>query len=276
MTGAEHQAEYLAEWRAAARAAEPDRYLAALLAPRAARDDLVVLAAFLAEIGRVPRLVTEPMLGEIRLRWWLDAISGFGKGGRSGNPLADALGEMALRHGLAADMLAAAVEARIGELSAEPMGDEAELWAYLGGREEAPFRLAARILGAPGTAAADRALAAAGRCYGLVRLAADLPATMRQGRVMLPRGWIAGGESVAAVQMARAGWAALSEVRENQAADAHRLVAAILPCALVEPHLRALERGCWSDAGAMAGGPGGVTPLGRAWRLWRAHRRRRI
>ena len=61
---------------ASARSGEPDRYLAALLAPPAARADLLALAAFASELARVPSLVTrEPTMGEIRLQWWRDALA---------------------------------------------------------------------------------------------------------------------------------------------------------------------------------------------------------
>ncbi len=228
-----------------ARALEPDRYLAALLAPRAARDDLVLLAAFLAEIGRVPAIATEPLLGEIRLRWWLDAIDGSAAGGRTGHPLADALGETARRRRLDTGLLAAAVEARMAEVG-RGIGDAAAVRAHVAAREEVAFRLAARILGVAEGPPADGALAGAGRAYGLMRLADDGGAEKHE--------------------IVRAAGAALAELRENQAEFAHGLVAAILPCALVEPHLRALE----GSAGR------GVSPLRRAWALWRAHRRKRI
>ena len=45
----------------AARAQEPDRYLSALYAPEPARSRLVALAAFQAEIARIPASVREPL-----------------------------------------------------------------------------------------------------------------------------------------------------------------------------------------------------------------------
>ena len=58
--------------RLAARAYERDRYLAALLSPAARRDDLLVLAAFAGDVGRIASSVSEPMMGAIRLQWWRD------------------------------------------------------------------------------------------------------------------------------------------------------------------------------------------------------------
>ena len=65
----------------AARELDYDRYLAALLAPRAARDGLMALAAFHGEIARIPRTVREPGVGDIRLQWWRDALRDAGRHG---------------------------------------------------------------------------------------------------------------------------------------------------------------------------------------------------
>ena len=43
--------------------------------PPAARPGLMALYAFNLEIARAPWVASEPMLAEIRLRWWLDAIA---------------------------------------------------------------------------------------------------------------------------------------------------------------------------------------------------------
>ncbi|MEL6873575.1 MAG: squalene/phytoene synthase family protein, partial [Pseudomonadota bacterium] len=59
---------------AAARAFERDRYLTALRVQGDARGDLLTLAAFFAELQRIPAFVNEPMMGEIRFQWWRDAV----------------------------------------------------------------------------------------------------------------------------------------------------------------------------------------------------------
>ena len=61
--------------RESARLNESDRYISALLAPRAARDDLITLAAYLGEVRRIALTVSETALGEIRLQWWRDVLS---------------------------------------------------------------------------------------------------------------------------------------------------------------------------------------------------------
>ena len=86
------------EMRQTARDLAPDRYYAALLAPRDVRDDLVTLAAFAGEMVRIEHLAREPMIGEIRLQWWRDALAAE-RSERTGNPLADQLRETVRRCG---------------------------------------------------------------------------------------------------------------------------------------------------------------------------------
>ena len=52
------------------------RYYSTLFARQEIRSDLLALYGFAAEIARIPDQVTEPSLGEIRLRWWRDALTG--------------------------------------------------------------------------------------------------------------------------------------------------------------------------------------------------------
>ena len=136
--------------REAARTHDFDRYLAALLAPPAARADLIVIAAFAGELARIPHVVREPMMGEIRLQWWRDAIAGFATGAATGHPVADALGELARRRKLPREELLAAVDAREADLYADPFADEAALDRYLAGCEGTFFALDAAVLGGGG------------------------------------------------------------------------------------------------------------------------------
>src|ERR1700732_3880785 len=52
-----------------------DRFQTVLFAPAARREALFALYAFNYEIARVRESVTEPMLGQIRLQWWREAIA---------------------------------------------------------------------------------------------------------------------------------------------------------------------------------------------------------
>jgi len=65
---------------ASVRAADPDRYFAALFAPAAQRPFLLALYAFNAEVARVAETVREPMLGAIKLEWWRETSEGASRG----------------------------------------------------------------------------------------------------------------------------------------------------------------------------------------------------
>lgn len=55
--------------------ADPDRVRAAYFAEADARQRLMLLYAFHLELAKVPELVSEPMIGQIRYQWWREAIS---------------------------------------------------------------------------------------------------------------------------------------------------------------------------------------------------------
>lgn len=53
---------------------DPDRFLLAMMMPAEYRDDLLALFAFYHEIAKTREVVSETMLGQIRLKWWQEAI----------------------------------------------------------------------------------------------------------------------------------------------------------------------------------------------------------
>jgi phytoene synthase len=69
------------------------RFVTALFAPEQARPRLLAIYAFNAELDRVSRTVSEPMLGQMRLQWWRDLITGVGEGKPAprGHPVGQAL-----------------------------------------------------------------------------------------------------------------------------------------------------------------------------------------
>jgi phytoene synthase len=261
--------------REAARAGELDRYLAALLAPRRARPDLVALTAFLGEIARIPDQVSEPMMGEMRLQWWRDMIETADAGTSTGSPVADALVGVMARHALPRELFTTLLEARSRELLPEHLAGGQDLNAYLDDTDGAAFRLTARVLGAGEAGGADELLAAAGQAYGRIRLLRGLPAARARGR------GLPGGERLpdrpddrpdGAWPLLDGAKAWLAEARRLIPAAPRGVVPAILPLALVEPYLAALERLGPDIARERAD----ISPLTRVWRLWRASARGRV
>lgn len=255
--------------RVAARAGEPDRYVAALLAPRRVRADLVALAAFLSEASRAAAVASEPMIGEIRLQWWRDAITA---GGPTGSPVADAMLRTISERALPRDLVLSILDGKSRELEPELAATMQEIILGRIAVERTAFQLAARILGVERTPAVDAAIAAAAECYGRVRLLCSLP---RSPRGSLPL-TMTGGAEVPTDWAAVAG-PIIADAREWLAQSRERItlypgvLPAILPVALVEPYLQALEEVGPNIARERAE----ISPITRAWRLWLAHARGR-
>tara|TARA_B100002003_G_C14065749_1_gene512894 strand:- start:205 stop:1008 length:804 start_codon:yes stop_codon:yes gene_type:complete len=53
---------------------DPDRFLMTMLMPAEFREDLLCLFAFNHEIAKTREVVSETMLGQIRLKWWQEGI----------------------------------------------------------------------------------------------------------------------------------------------------------------------------------------------------------
>jgi len=237
----------------AARSGEPDRYLAALLAPAARRADLLALAAFSAELARIPYAARrEPAMAAIRLRWWHDALA-LPQQASSGHPIADALRAASVRHGLAHAVLAGLIEARARDLEPCPFADDADLDRYLLATEGALFALAAQILGAgPAWHSAQ-----AGQAYGLARLLVGLPVALARRHLPIPLARLAAQGAAAEDLFAAArpdllvplvaglgqrARASLERARRDVTKLPREQLIAVLPLALVESYVRASAR----------------------------------
>ncbi|MEC9368050.1 MAG: phytoene/squalene synthase family protein [Pseudomonadota bacterium] len=251
-------------WRLV-REQDPDRYLSVLFAPKAARESLMALYAFGCELHRIPRVVSEPMLGEIRLQWWRDALTG---ADTTGSPVADRLREAMGRHGLPVPLLLGAIDARSFDLDDQPMPDETALKAYLTKTDGTLFALAAHILGG-GPLKPDHAARAAGVAFGLSRLLRELPRDLEQGRYYLPG--VAAGGATPVEAMRELARTSLTDARRALADTSSRLLPAFLPLANVESVLQASAR-----LGDPASESVTVGPLRRQWNMWRAALRGRI
>ena len=56
------------------RRGDPERWRTAMAAPPGQRPGLMALYAFNLEIARAPWVTSEPLLAEIRLQWWREAL----------------------------------------------------------------------------------------------------------------------------------------------------------------------------------------------------------
>lgn len=120
------------------RRVDPDRWLSSrFIGDAQARADVVTLYAYDHELARAPRVASNPILGEIRLTWWREALDEVFDGREvRRHPTAQALAEMIRRRGMPREPFEALIDARYRELDPAPMSaTEAETWARnTGGR----------------------------------------------------------------------------------------------------------------------------------------------
>ncbi|HTT79866.1 MAG TPA: squalene/phytoene synthase family protein, partial [Stellaceae bacterium] len=108
-----------------------DRYRTALFAPAARREALFALYAFNYEIARVREIVTQPILGQIRLQWWREVIAAACAGTpprqhEVAQQLSDAIGRFALCR----ELFERIIDAREADLADRAPADLAALEDY--------------------------------------------------------------------------------------------------------------------------------------------------
>ena len=136
------------------RAADRDRFLAALFAPEPQRRGLLALLAFDHELSRTKSVTREPMLARIRLEWWREAVAeAAGEGKPRAQPIVEALSETVRRHRLSeqgfGDLIDARAEEVEGALDVVGAGHAlADLQLAVLGVTHEPTRAAARAVGA--------------------------------------------------------------------------------------------------------------------------------
>jgi phytoene synthase len=129
------------------RAEDKERYLATLFAAAAARPALHALYAFDIETARVAQRVHEPLAGEIRLQWWLDALSDKIPEQAAGHPVAAAFLDTIRRFDLPWPQIETVIEARRARLyEASPLSRIDVLERFARDTAGTVFALAGRIL----------------------------------------------------------------------------------------------------------------------------------
>jgi len=114
------------------RRVDPDRWLSSrFIGDPAKRADVIAVYAYDHELARAPKVASNPLLGEIRLTWWREALDEIYEGRHvRRHPTAQALAEAVKRHGLPRAPLEAMIDARYRELDATPFKPkEALAWA---------------------------------------------------------------------------------------------------------------------------------------------------
>jgi phytoene synthase len=238
-------------------ALDRDLWLSSLFVPEGKRPHVQALWTFAQEIARIPLIVSEPMLGEIRLQWWREVMEGERAGEAAQNPSAAALLATIAQFSLPRPPFIALLEARKFDLYHDVMPTLNDLEGYCGETASAVFRMASMVLsdsGDPGTADIS---GHAGVAWGMTRILRDLPFHARRGQCFLPRDVLARHgerpETVSSGEVTPALLAALAEIRQK--AREHFALArtrakqlpqpvsaAYVPLAVVPLYLRTMER----------------------------------
>ena len=272
-----------AHCEALVRAADRDRFLATLFAPRERRGAMFALYAFNVEIARIREVVRDPVAGEIRLQWWSDVLAGDGRGEIEAHPVASALRASVARYGLPPERLQTTISARRFDLYDEPMATLADLEAYADGASSSLIDLAAQILNGGGAPDIDALSHHAGCAQAIAGLLKAFPFHAARGQLFVPLELLERhGADREDVRIGRATpelRSALADLRDSarrhlhQAQDMARTVSpdvmpALLPVALTGATLARMERGDYDPFV-----PVEIAPWRRQWLIWRAARR---
>lgn len=268
----------------AVKAANYDRYLAALYTPADKRRAILSLYAFDAEIAGIRDRISQALPGEIRLQWWRDVIASANEGAGGGHPVAEALLETIRVHRLPQSAFDNYLEARIFDLYDDPMPSRTDLEGYCGETTGAIIQMTSMVLD-PAAAPAHAELAGWAGCglaiTGLLRL---LPRHRSRGQCFIPRDMLAAAGTDSASFLADPETSASVRAVEMMVAVANehltafkkgatklptKLRPAFLPLALTAAYLGQMK----GREAALSGRGTDVSPIRKHWlMLWCAAR----
>lgn len=174
------------------RRGDPDRFLAAMAAPVAARRVLFPLYAMNVEVSRAPWVTQEAIIAEMRLQWWRDALEEIATGGvvrrhEVVSPLAVIL------PAAQAEALDQYVAVRSWDIYKDPFGDEAGFDRYIDHSAGSLMWAGAAALGA----AEEPVVRALGYAAGVASWLRAVPELEARGRVPLLDGTPGGVKALA-------------------------------------------------------------------------------
>ena len=213
-----------------------DRFQTALFAPSEGRESLFALYAFNYEIARVCEIVSEPVLGQIRLQWWRENIAAAFEGG----PVRHHIVVEALTAAIRACALTRAhferlVDAREQDLDEAPSASLAALQDYAEATSARLVYLALESLGVRDLAA-EKAGFHIGIAYALAGLLRAMPFKARAGRLIIP------ADIAAQTELDAADYRALHSTRALRAAAAEIAAAASRHLASARAYRRSIAR----------------------------------
>ncbi|WP_051279077.1 phytoene/squalene synthase family protein [Hellea balneolensis] len=147
---------------------DPDRLRAAVFADEEGRERLELLYAFHYELAKVPELVSEPMIGQIRYQWWRDAVAEIYEGGTvRQHEITTPLARVLKGYDVPRFWVDRLIDGRERDLDPRPFANLDEAKAYCRQTSGILMQIAVKILGSE----PDDAVLAAGEAWGLTGLA---------------------------------------------------------------------------------------------------------
>jgi NADH dehydrogenase [ubiquinone] 1 alpha subcomplex assembly factor 6 len=166
-----------------------DRFMTVIFAPAPAREYLFALYAFNIELAKVREIVSEPLIGQMRLQWWRDTLDLLYAGGTVQHEVARPLGEAIVASALPRAAFDPLIDAREFDLEMTPPADLAALLNYAEGTAAPVLGIALQIAGCGSEAAEVARLA--GTAWALTGLLRAVPFHARQHRLYLPADMLA-------------------------------------------------------------------------------------
>ncbi|MCK0148652.1 squalene/phytoene synthase family protein [Marivita sp. S6314] len=236
---------------------DPDRFAATMAAPVEARKTLFPIYAFNVEVSRAPWVTQEPLIAEMRLQWWTDALEEIAAGGlvrrhEVVTSLAHALDADAARH------LQKAVTARLWDTTRDPFEDQDAFTAYLENTAASLLLAGAQAL----SGQSPDPLVDLGYASGLAQFLRAVPDLERQGRIPL-----VDGRTDALRDLAETGLARLAKARASRG----RILASARPVCLAAWQAAPILRQVRADPRRVADGTLGTSDAAKKARLmWQA------
>jgi phytoene synthase len=147
---------------------DPDRLRACVFADKDGRERLQLLYAFHYELAKVPELVSEPMVGQIRYQWWRDAIAEIyeGKSVRK-HEVATLLADMLLDYDVPRFWIDRLIDGRERDLDPRPFANIDEAKDYCRQTSGVLMQIAVKLLGTE----PSEAVLLVGEAWGMTGLA---------------------------------------------------------------------------------------------------------
>jgi phytoene/squalene synthetase len=185
---------------------DPDRFLATMAAPPAARARLFPLYAFNLEVARAPWITRQPLIAEMRLQFWRDVLEA---DAARAHEIAGPLHGVIHETGLDISVLQRMIDARGWDIARERHGSAEALSDYVEDTSAGLMWAAGQALGAPREA--EPALRALGWASGLANYLRAVPVLKNKGLDPLPE------QSLAAIRaLAEAGLDKLRRARRER------------------------------------------------------------